>query len=338
MTLLFMDGFDHYATADVLKKWTSGGCTINASAGRRSGGAMQISNNASQVMTKVLGAAKSTLIFGAAFLHNAVPNANYELIRFRDGATDQVSLVFESTGKLSVRRGTAGGTVLATSTNALTSGFHYIEFKATLHNTTGAFEVRVDGSLMAGLSATGVDTTSTANNSADTLLLGTVSGSGLTQTYDDLYVCDDQGSAANNFLGDCRIDPQYPTSDGANQTWTPSTGTTHYTLVDETTPNTTDYVESSTAGQKDTYGMGDITHTPLSIIGVQVNIAALKDDAGARSIKPVTRSGGTDYSGTEQALSTAQVYYREIRETDPATSAAWTKTGVNAAEFGVECV
>jgi hypothetical protein len=46
-----------------------------------------------------------------------------------------------------------------------------------------------------------------------------------------------------------------PSSEGNYLQWTPSTGTTHYTLVDETPCNgTTDYNSTGTTGNRDSYG------------------------------------------------------------------------------------
>lgn len=154
---------------------------------------------------------------------------------------------------------------------------------------------------------------------------------------DDLYVCDGQGTANNGFLGDCRVDSYLPTADGANTGLTPSSGTTHFSLVDDATPNDdTDYNESATVAAKDTYGFADIVHNPASVFGVQVNLNVKKDDAGFRQVKEVVHSGGTDFPGTAQALSTSYAYKSAIREVDPATGAPWTKAGVNSAEFGME--
>lgn len=47
-----------------------------------------------------------------------------------------------------------------------------------------------------------------------------------------------------------------PTSDGAYLQWTPSAGSTHYTLVDESSCNgTADYVSTNTTGRRDAYGL-----------------------------------------------------------------------------------
>src|SRR5437868_12337378 len=47
-----------------------------------------------------------------------------------------------------------------------------------------------------------------------------------------------------------------PSSDGNYLQWTPSAGTTHYTLVDESACNgTTDYNSTGTIGNRDSYGV-----------------------------------------------------------------------------------
>ena len=153
---------------------------------------------------------------------------------------------------------------------------------------------------------------------------------------DDFYMLDQSGSAPlNDFLGDCRIDTIYPSADGTYSDFTPSTGSTHYTLVDEATPNTTDYVSSSTVGNRDSYQFQDIAAlSAQTIYGVQVNAAIVKDDAGARSAATFVRSGSSNSDGAGVGLSTSQTYISQIFTTDPNTGAAWTESAVNAAQFG----
>jgi len=332
MALLFIDGFDHYASADALKKWTSGSCSINTTSGRRGGGCLIVSNGASQYLIKNIGSSKSTLIFGAACKYDNTAGSDLDIIRLRDSSTTQIGLALDPLNRLKVFRGGVGGTLLGTSSLSLQNGFNYIEFKVVFSNT-GSYELRVNGTTW--LTGTSVDTTSSANNNADNLLLGTSSGNWLVQYYDDLYLCDDTGATNNNFLGDCRIDSLMPNADGTYQQWSPTPGGTHYTTVDETAPNSTDYVESSTIGNRDTYGFQDMTTNGV-IYGVQTSIAALKNDAGSRSIKSVVKSSATVANGATQALNTTQNYYSDVFATDPNTSTAWTQSGVNNAEFGVE--
>lgn len=234
-------------------------------------------------------------------------------------------------------RGSAGGTVLATSVQTLpTASFSYIELKATIHSSTGAYELRVNG--VTWVSGTGANTQSTANATTNQILVGPAASlsASLSRYYDDLYICDTSGSTNNDFLGDCRVDTLLPNADGTYTDFTPNSGSNHYSRVAEGAPDTTTYVTSSTVDQKDTYAFQDLTAVTGTIKGIQVNNAALKDDAGARSIANVVRSGTTDAVGSTVALSTSQLIYSSVHETDPNTSAAWTESGVNSMQAGVK--
>lgn len=344
MSLKFFDGFDHYATADITAKWTArANATIDATAGRRGGGAVKTTGSTNYINKTV--AAASTLIIGFAFNYDGVITGAGYILYLGDGGSDQCGLYLNADGTISFRRAT---TTLATSATALSaSTWNYIELRVTIHDTTGAYEVRLNGTNI--LSASSVDTKNTANATANSIWLngrpggsgggGVNAGSSSGIFFDDFYYCDDTGSTNNNFLGDCRVDAYLPNGNGNSSQLTGSDGnsTDNYLHVDESAPDgDTSYVESATAGQKDTYAMADMTHTPSSIFGVQVLADAKKDDAGLRSIATVTRSGGTDYDGATQGLSTSYAYYSDIREVDPNTSAAWTKTNFNAAQHGVK--
>lgn len=327
MALLFMDGFDHYATADVLKKWTSGSLSsINTTLGRRGGGCAVFAG------TMITKSVPNSTTLTAGFAIQRLDNANLAILKFTDNSTDQMVLQVDSNFKLNLYRNTtlvAGPSSQAVTTNA----YMYIEMKVTFSATVGAYEVRMNGVTI--FSATGVNTIGSANAYANNVSIGSYNWNA---RIDDFYLCDGTGSANNTFLGDSRIDALYPTSDGANLTWTPSTGTTHYTCVNKTAPATTPNVSDGTSGDLDTYGHGAISHNPVAIFGTQTCMCAQKSDAGAMSIKEAMRSGGTNYTGASQALATSLLIYREVRETDPATSAAWTQSGVNAAEIGTGVV
>jgi hypothetical protein len=334
MSLRFIDGFDHYATADITEKWTSktGSPTISAGNGRRSGASYR--NTFGTYVTKTLDA-QATWIIGVAFKIAALPSsAAVGICGVLDAGSQQCDLRIKPDGTLQITR---VGTVLGTTTFALSAGqFYYIEFKVFINDTTGTAEVKVDGS--SKLSLTSQDTKNTANATANQIYLGDLpSVASATTDFDDLYVCDGAGSTNNNFLGDCRVDAYLPNGNGNSSQLVGSDGnsTDNYLLVDESAPNDdTDYVESATVANKDTYACANMSHTPSSIFGVQIVANAKKDDAGARSFTMVTRSGVTDFDGATEALSTAYLYYMQVRETDPNTAAAWTKANLDAAEFG----
>jgi hypothetical protein len=70
---------------------------------------------------------------------------------------------------------------------------------------------------------------------------------------------------------------------------------------------------------------------------VQISAYATKTDAAARNLAIVTRSGGSDFDGSDVALALGtNAYVQQLRETDPATAAAWAIAAVNAAEFGAK--
>ena len=338
MTLLFVDGFDHYGTSDLSKKWVNVGGSeqIASTSGRRGGGALYAASYG-QSIDKVI-TSSGTVIIGVAF-KSATFNTGYPaLFTLKESATVHLTVMYNAASKIEIRRGNTGGTLLATSTSAYTlSAWNYFELKAKIDSTTGMTEVHINGVVDSGLTLTGANTRNGGTSGViSTVQLGQSGGAGAWAYYDDLYVCNNSGSTNNDFLGDCRVDTILPTGDGNYTQFTPSTGTAHWSLVDENPPNTTDYVSSATSGDRDSYTFPDLSGlSSQTIYGIQINAAALKSDAGARSLGTMSRLGGTDKDGAGAAMSTSQLYISEIQETDPA-SAAWTESNVNAAEFGVK--
>lgn len=333
MALIFLDSFDHYVTADMGKKWTVvSGASITAGQGRRGTAAVRFPNGVSSV-EKSLGITQPTLIVGCAMRFTTMPTTAVDWLYIRDTGTTQVDLRLNATGKLQVNR---GGTTLGVGTAVLSlNTYYYIELFVTVHPTTGVAKVAVNGVL--DINLTNQNTRQTAANQATAVRLGLIQGFALGNCdIDDVYVCDSTGSTHTDFLGDCRVDCLLPTGDGTSQQWTPSTPGTHYTLVDDAAPNTTDYVASATVGQRDTYGMQDLSAMTGTIYGVQLNLAALKSDAGARSLKPLLLSGASEALGTATALSTSQTYTLHVQTTDPATGSAWTEAAINVLQCGAE--
>lgn len=337
MALLFMDGFDHYATADISKKWASsaGGASINTTGGRRGTGCLRYGIGGSAVSRPFT--ASAAVIVGLAFKIGTIYAGYRTVFVLREGTTEHISLIINNNGTISIYRGSQSGTLLGTSTTAISqTNYNYVELKATINDTTGAINVQINGVNESALALTGIDTRNGGTSGVvDSICVGQ-SSNGTDSYIDDLYVCNSSGATNNNFLGDCRVDTILPSGDGNYTQFTPSTGTAHYALVDENPPNTTDYNSSATSGNRDSYTFPDLAGlSSQTIYGVQINAAALKDDAGARSLGTMSRLSSTDKDGAGAALSTALVFISEIQETDPA-SAAWTESNVNAAEFGVK--
>lgn len=341
MALLTMDSFD-MLTSGLLTRFSfiSVGVGINTTNGRRSTQSLRSDGGSTRLATRSLGVNAATVVCGFAIkISSGISSGGY-LFGFGDSGTPQMNLYLNANGTVSVRRGT---TNLATSTDMISSAgvYQYLEFKV-VHSATGSYEVRLNGANI--LSASGVDTTNTANNYANQISFFNQTGQGTggfsaggAIDIDDLYVVDGTGSANNDFLGDRRVDCYFPNGNGNSSQLSGSDGnsTDNYLLVDEATPNDdTDYVHSSTSGQKDTYSFPNMSHTPSAINGIQINMYAKRDDAGLRSICSVTRSGGADTDGSARALSSGYLLLSQISEADPDTTAAWTQSGFDAAEFG----
>lgn len=339
MALLFMDGFDHYATADLAKKYASVGSTssVQSAAGRRGGGALRCTSSSPSV-TKTL-AASSSWVIGFALSVSIFPGSASAIAALLDAGTIQCSLMVNPDGTLSVVRGASTAVTGGTSVAALSVGaFAYIEWKVTIADSisSGTCKVRINGVEVINVT-TGQDLKSTANTTANQVRVGSASSLSVAQhDFDDLYVCDQSGSNNNDFLGDVRVDTLFPTADGNYSQFTPSTGTDHYVLVDEATPNTTDHNDGANVSDRDSYALGNLAAlVSQTVYGVQVNAACLKDDAGAKSASTFVRSSSTNGDGASVALSTSQAYISQVYETDPNGAVAWTETTVNAMEAGV---
>lgn len=342
MALLFFDSFDTYTTnADFQKRWnaddfqTTSFQSITSAAGRNSTNGCRFTNNAH--IGRTLGVNAGTLIAGFYYTGAASQTVANWLCAFNDGASNQIGVMFDGAGHLQVRRGinlgTFGGTTLGTGTKFLSNGVgHYIEVKIKFHGSTGTVDVRVDG--VSDISLSGQNTIATANAYATRFYIGNRSGAENPRDWDDLYVCDDQGSANNDFLGDVRAVAIFPTGAGNYTQWTPSTGS-NWQNVDDAAPNAdTDYNSDSTVGHRDSFVMGDLPTGAASVLGVQYSLYARKDDAGTRQVAPFVRISSTDYDGTTVSVSSSYDSYRELRETSPATSTAWTPSEVNGMEYG----
>ena len=340
MALLYIDGFDHYAAANLAQKgwatiiWVNYPQAPSIGTGRFGNGLVCSQNGDFSSSIGRYIPASGTLIFGSWLkFTDATSRSNF--LAFVDGVTVQVSVKMTAGNLLSVYR---GATLLGTGTYVVVNSVpFYFEFKAKISNSVGTIETRVNGNT--DLILTGQNTQATGNSTANVLSLGLMqnnTGGTQTITYDDLYLCDETGSANNNFLGDCRVECLLPIGAGSEAQWTPLSGA-NYANVDEVVPDDdTTYNKSNTVGGVDTYVMADLVSATGLIYGVQYLEFARKDNAGSRFIAPVARIGGTDYAGSAVGLGDSYVFTREIKELSPATAAAWTLSEINAMEYGVK--
>lgn len=327
MALRFVDGFDHYNT--ITQKWISAGPVTFTSSGTRFSTGSCITPTSANATVKGFDN-QATWVAGVAVKWPGAPTS-VALLGFRDSGVLQMEVRPTTSSAFQVTR---NGTVLATTANGIFSQnvWYYLEFKVTINNSTGSYELRMDGVTL--LSATGVDTQNTANAYANELAIVGSGGS----SFDDLYLCDGTGAANNSFLGDVRVDTIFPTADTATSDFTPSTGTDNYAMVDDATPDSdSTYVASGTTGHMDLYTFGDLQSLTGSVFGVQSVIFGRKDDAGTRSVAPLIKTGATTAVGADFTLAASYAYNLQIFETNPANSStAWSISDVNNSEFGIK--
>lgn len=333
MTLLFIDGADDGHQAD---KYTSWGNEALNTGRTGSGSSHRFDDYANWWRQKILDAAdeNATLIVGCAIAQSSTTSGDPVIqLKSDNGATLHVYLQTTTDRRLQVRRG--DGTLLAETAAAIwaLSTWFYVELKATLHDSTGSIYVQKDGVQI--LSATGIDT----KNGGTKTVFDSFRISGYRVSMDDIYACNAAGSVHNTFLGDCSVQTLLPSGDGNYSQWVGSDGNSvnNSLLVDEPTLNTTDYVESGTSGNKDSYAFADLSGTPSAVLGVATRMYAAKSDSGTQLARQIVRLSGTDYAeAADTALSTGYKSYGRLMELNPATSAAWSVSEVNGAEFGIE--
>ena len=245
-----------------------------------------------------------------------------------------------TSGLIEIRRGSSGGTLLATGTTSLFSGlWNYIEVSCTISDTIGEVHVRLNGLATDEVSYTGDTKNAGTATNIDAVRLININNA--TTYFSDFYLLNSTGSAPNNtFLGDVAVRTLSPTGNGASTQLVGSDGNSvdNYLLNDELPFSSTDYAGSATIGQKDTYAMANLPAGVTTVYGIQLNGLMAKSDATLAQARYVLRSGGTDYGGVTRTLTTSYVGYQELYELNPNTSAQWTPAAVNAVEGGMEVV
>ncbi len=331
MALLFMDGFD---AGDGAMKWNLANFYATSTTTRFSIG-RSISGSDNLQMTKYITPTAGAIVVGFAFYEAGGIGNIYssDMVRYYtdSAASLALSLRVNTNGALHIMR---GSTSIANSAMGLVnaSTWNYIEFSAKISSTVGTADVRLNGVTVASFSGN-TKNTGTSDSIDAVRVAGTFGGQKL---IDDFYVLDTTGAGPyNTFLGDVRVYTSTPDGAGATTQFVPSSGA-NYTTVDELPYSASDYVQSPTPGNRDTYTMSDLPTGAATIYAVQNNVIAKKTDAGTISLRPVTRSGGTNYYGTTTALTASDIVITDLRQTDPSTSSAWTPSGVNSMESGME--
>jgi len=264
---------------------------------------------------------------------------NQRDVAFRgDGNTvTHLTLRYEnSTDNWKVYRGTGAGTLLGTS-----SGTHanletkFLEFKFTIHDTTGIIQIWLDKVLV--LNLTGQDT----KNGGTDAFIDTIVGISGSYQIDNLQIINGLGDAPTDRVGPVFVRHSLGNANGNASQWDGSDGnqTDNYLLFDDpagTNDGDTTYIETSVASEKDQVGHPDIAETPVTVVAVDAIHISKDTLAGGNTMRQNTRISAVDYNGSTDTLTASYAAYGKVWSVSPATAVAWTRAEYNGSEFGLE--
>ncbi len=129
-----------------------------------------------------------------------------------------------------------------------------------------------------------------------------------------------------------------PNAAGTFSEWVPVGDSPNYRCVDEETrDDDATYVGDAAGKKSDSYNLQDHTTETGNITNVRV-VAWAYDAAGPENIHLTVVIGGTEYLGAKQALTGSYAQYTEDWPQNPATSADWTWSDIDALEAGIYSV
>lgn len=332
MALVFIESFEGVATADLAERYSYASVGVSDGVGRYGTRAARPGNTTS---LRVRVPNHDTYIFGFAFrMDSNTLTLDQNILRFQDSALSTHIYVSIRGNQNKITVVGPFGSYSSYDFEILAYVWYYLEFKATIHDSAGSYEIRING--ITQQSYSGLDTKVGSNAGVDYIAIG-VGTNGYYYYCDDIYICDDTGSTNNDFLGDVRIVALYPNAAGDQTDWTPSTGN-NYDCVNDAQPNDdTDYVSTSTATNEDLYNIENITISG-EILGVQVNARFRKDDAGSRKLKLAMKSDATTIYSSGYSVTDDYIYEEFVSDVDPDGDVAWTVAGLNALQIGANLV
>ena len=300
-----------FDTCDYIAAYSATGGYADGKSSLHSGAGYWFQKSCTAAKTKAVG----SHIRQAGTLDNT--HENYAIFRF-EGPDIRI---FNWSDGIRAYRGT---TLLGTGSAGLTTGLHHIEAKVFSDAGAGTVTVKIDGTIILDLSSQNTD-------GSDITTIRWGASSGLYR--DNFYIADDLQGELISIL--CK-----PSSDDSTQ-FTPSTGSDNYALIDEVVhDDDTTYVESSTVGHKDIYGFEDVS-SGYTVKAISIVTVAKKDDAGGRTIQPLSvqdsteRDVGSAITLTTSYPTTTGAASRTTLGLAP-DGTAWDNTKFNACKWGFE--
>jgi hypothetical protein len=357
MSLLWVDGFDHYAASGALATvvgvvggaysavWatdaTIATMPITGGLGLRMVGSNSDPTAAIEKPLPTTYGSGTTLGVGSHFILDSAAYADagrgLDVFHFKNGiGTSTVMLCVLQGGQLTIRydnvvnadSGNSGANVLSLDV------VYHIELKVFLHATLGTIEVRVNGATW--ITMTNQNTLrSTTYTSCGVGQANLSSGQGFSAYWDNFFIWDGAGSINNDFIGECTVLTLFPSADTADADWTLSTGASGFDLINDVpAAGTTRYLEAAAAADLSVFDLTNLPTTNYNIKGVQTVVNAQKTTSGATTIEiGVETNSVQDLSAPLTLTENAYLYKHHITQQNPDTLAAWTPTEINALQI-----
>lgn len=340
--LLWIDGFDHYGgdvarLRDGVYAQVQGVelTNVGARTGARCAYITPSVNDSG--MRRVLPSTVPVVGLGFAFNLNNLPtdSTSVALCQILDeNNAPAATLTVMPTGAIQLRAGGRTSTVITQSAAEVVATGSFQHFECEFG--AGTCEVRINGVTVLNTATSGV-----VLGFAQVMVGGCngfpKSGAGLVRMHlDDAFCRDGSGALNNSWIGDQKVYTRLPDEDGAEQDWTPSTGSTAWEILDNVPPIDAQYINATAAGERTSVGFGAFPTEIVAISGVYTASRIWKSDAGNAKVTVDMISGASETAQADHPLSTAPRWYGDMFETNPATSLPWLVTDINAAQAVLE--
>lgn len=312
----------------------------------------------------------NTLIFGYAFLgYPGFNQPNSPEITFYDTDGNRILYHYPIDEVGRVRVSLYGGDLSETyysDTNTTEEWtWYHVEVKIVFDDTTGgSVIVRVNETEV--INQTGIQTYKSGGDSDGNFSFSQIKiEKGLHNTFfmDDLFILDGEGSVANDFIGDVRVDTVYPNANGDYINFDPNPSDNSnwenvkpylydiYNNADKHATHTLRSFDYTAPGAdintynesldtvRECYNHESLLSLNKPIFGIQTNSIFRKTDAGQKRVEQFIRVGSTDYDSGRiiDVPDWNRNYYYPVT-VNPNTTVAWTESDIAALQSGIKIV
>ena len=287
------------------------------------------------------------------------PVNSLKLFRFLNSTTEHFSLRFVTTGLGNNYRlalfNAAGTEVSGANTGTLTgddgagnSPWYFVEIRGTVHDTVGTYEIRVNETTVPGATGT-ADLRNGGTTTVDRVEVNIQHlGVGSDRCdIDDVVIINSLAGDRTTFAGDvAEVKAVHDSDEGAHlsatNNWTPSSGTSHFDMIDDVTPDDdATYLTTNENEKTELFNVADLAFAAIGtpVIGVRQELMLKLLSPGTRNTQFLYKSGvTTNPSATIPFNQTTYETKERTMERDPVTNAAWTVAEINASKFGFKTV